>query len=103
MDNAFSVDVKHDEGQSKMIISGELIINHVNKIRESILEAVNFSNNLDIHITNPSSLDITFIQLMSALKKSIENKGNSCIIEGIFGEDIDGLITNSGFNDLFKL
>ncbi len=103
MDTAFSVDVKHEKGQSKMIISGELIINHIGKIRNEILEAVDFSNNLDIHITNPSALDVTFIQLMSSLKKSIENKGKDCVIEGIFGEDIDGLISNAGFNDLFKL
>ncbi len=103
MDTAFSVDVKHDKNQSKILISGELIINHICKIRESILDAVDFSNNLDIHITNPSSLDVTFIQLVSSLKKSLENKGKECTIEGGFSEEIHGLISNAGFNNLFKL
>ncbi|MCW3806409.1 hypothetical protein [Plebeiibacterium marinum] len=103
MDTAFSVDVKIDKDQSKMLISGELIINHIGKIKESILDAVDFSNDLKIQVANPSAMDITFIQLMSSLVKSYQNKGKNCTVEGTLGEDVYGLVSNAGFNNLFKL
>lgn len=103
MDIPFSIDVKQDENKVSMIISGDLIINHITKIKEDITNSIDYSKNLSIHVTNPSSIDITFIQLLFPIRKKYENNDLSFSFEGILNEELHGLVSNAGFHDLFKL
>lgn len=103
METAFSVDVKKDKEQTKILFAGELIINNIEKIKTSVAESVDFSNNLSVNITNPSGIDITFIQLICSLKNTCKSKNIEFAIEGNFSEEAYTLLSNAGFNDLFKL
>ena len=103
MESSFSIDAKKDKKQTALIISGELIINYIEKIKDSILKEVDFSNNLHIHVSNPSGMDITFIQLISSLQKTCQSKQVEFTLDCTLNEEIYTLASNAGFNNLFKL
>jgi len=103
MDLPFSIEIKKEKDKKLLLITGDLIINYIAKIKESISEKLDDTIGLKIKVTNPSSMDITFIQLVCALKKTFENKSLDFSVEGTFNEEIYSLISNAGFNDLFKL
>ncbi|TLX77138.1 STAS domain-containing protein [Labilibacter sediminis] len=103
MDVPFSIEVKQAENTVDMIITGDLIINHITKIKEQIENSIDYSKNLGIRVTNPSSIDITFIQILFSLKNKYENKEVDFKFEGILNEELHGLVSNAGFQDLFKL
>ncbi len=103
MDVPFSVDIKNNKDLITILVSGELIINHIQKIKSVFLESLDFSKNLSIKVTNPTSIDITFIQLLCSIKKAFTDKGFEFNLEGTFSEDVYSLVSNAGFNDLFKL
>ncbi len=103
MDAAYSVDIKQDKDLAHVIFAGELIINHILKIKEEISNVLEINHNLSIKVTNPSSIDITFIQLICSLKKSYESKGYNVDIEATLNEEIYSLVNNSGFKTLFNI
>jgi ABC-type transporter Mla MlaB component len=103
MESSFSIDVKKEKEQTQLLFAGDLNINHMSKIKSRIAETVDFSDNLNIHVTNPSGIDITFIQLIYSLKKTCEAQGKSFKINGNFSEEMYGLVSNAGFDKLFKL
>ncbi len=103
MEAAYSVDIKQDKDQEHILFAGELIINHITKIKKEISDIIDFNHNLSINITNPSSIDVTFIQLICSLKKTYESKGFTVAIESTLNEDVYSLVNNSGFNNLFSI
>ncbi len=103
MDEPFSIAIKHDENSQKLIVSGELIINHANIIKKEMIELLDYSKNLNIKVTNPSSIDITFIQIVIAIKRTFVKNKLNFDVEGTFSEEVFNLVTNAGFKDLFKL
>ena len=103
MDNPFSIDVKNDSDAQLLIVTGELIINHIDNLKDQLIKAIDLSKNLNIKVTNPSSMDITFVQVLLALQASYKNNGLNIDIEGTLNEEVFALIANAGFNNLFKL
>jgi len=103
MDKPFSIDIKLDGNVQEMIVSGELIINHSDLIKEEMIGLLDYSKNLNIRVTNPSSIDITFIQILLAIKKAYKSNGLNLSIQGTFNEEVFNLVTNAGFKNLFKL
>lgn len=103
MDVPYSIEIKKEKDVNLLLITGDLIINYITKIKKSITEVIDENNGLKMKITNPSSMDITFIQLVSSLKETFENKNLKFSVEGTFNEDIYSLILNAGCNNLFKL
>lgn len=102
MNKSFSIDIKqHDHGQ-EIIFSGELVINHVNGIKEELMCSIDFERAINMRVINPASIDITFIQLVLAIKKAYEDNGINCEVQGKLNEDTFNLLANSGFKNLFK-
>lgn len=103
MSKSFSIDLKQsDEGQ-EIVFSGELIINHVNAIKEELVGSIDFEKPINIVVNNPVNIDITFIQLVLAIKKAYSNKDINCNLQASLSDDIFNLLANSGFKNLFKL
>lgn len=103
MDNSFSIDVNHQGDSQNILISGELIINYTDDIKNQLIKSIDFSKKLNIKITNPSSIDVTFIQIILAIKTSYRNSGLSFDINGTLNEEVFALVANAGFKNLFKL
>ncbi|GAF01826.1 hypothetical protein [Saccharicrinis fermentans] len=103
MEKPFSLEIKHDDNKQEVILSGELIINHADIIKEELMKTIDFSKHLNVKVDNPTGIDITFIQFILSIKLAYENKGLPFNLEGTFSDDMSALVVNAGFRDLFKL
>ena len=97
MDNPFSIDINRINDSQSLIISGELIINHIDLIKNQLVELIDLSKDINIKVTNPSSIDITFIQVIIAIENAYKNKGLSFDIEGTFNEGLLWLSKSRSF------
>ncbi len=91
--------VIHDELPEQTIIrfSGQLIINHIEKIVEVVKSGLKTDKDLQIEIDNPESVDVTFIQLVLALKATLAANGKATNINAELKPEVQALIKNSGF------
>ncbi|TRX71620.1 hypothetical protein [Carboxylicivirga sp. M1479] len=96
--------VIYDELPEKSILrfSGQLIINHIEKITEAVNKLINVNKNLQIEVDNPESVDVTYIQLLLAIKATLSANGKSTEINAELKEEIQTLIKNSGFQYVLK-
>ncbi|WP_289053241.1 STAS domain-containing protein [Carboxylicivirga marina] len=92
--------VIHDELPEKSIIrfSGQLIINHIEKIIEAVKSGLKSDKDLQIEIDNPDSVDVTFIQLLLSLKATLKANGKKTSINAELKAELQTLIKNSGFS-----
>jgi anti-anti-sigma regulatory factor len=102
MDSPFLLDMTQDNDTVKLTFSGDLIINYIDAIKEEVEKSINYSKNLHIQLSNPTSVDITFVQIIFSLKKTFKNKGKSIQIKAELSDEISLLISNAGFKDLFN-
>ncbi len=83
-------------------ISGNLVINHIEKIYKEIAEKIDFSRNLNITIQSVENIDITFVQLVLALKKEYSEKQLSLEVVIDLPEDLWTLLKNAGIKTKFN-
>ncbi|MCT4586528.1 MAG: STAS domain-containing protein [Carboxylicivirga sp.] len=77
--------------------SGQLIINHIEKITDEVKNQLSFDKDLHIEINNPDSIDVTFIQLLLTLKTTLKGNGKQTVISSELNDDLKVLLNNSGF------
>ena len=62
MDKApYSVKIESNKGKTTITFSGQLIINHINKITNQINDELAFNENLEIIIEQIDNIDVTFV------------------------------------------
>ncbi len=83
--------------KTMMRFSGQLIINHIEKITEVVKEGFKADKDLQVEIDNPESVDVTFIQLILAVKATLNANGKKLFVNAECKEEIQKLILNSGF------
>ncbi|MBR8537044.1 STAS domain-containing protein [Carboxylicivirga sediminis] len=83
--------------KTMMRFSGQLIINHIEKITATVKNGLISDKDLQIEVDNPESVDVTFIQLLLALKATLSANGKKVEVNAELSEDIKKLILNSGF------
>ncbi|MCU4155169.1 STAS domain-containing protein [Carboxylicivirga sp. A043] len=91
--------VIHDELPEQTILrfSGQLIINHIEKIAEAVKSRLKTDKDLQIEIDNPESVDVTFIQLVLSLKATLKANGKTTTIISELKPELQTLVKNSGF------
>jgi len=91
--------VIHDELPEHSILrfSGQLIINHIEKITESVKANLKTNKDLKVEIDNPESVDVTFIQLLLSIATTLKGNGKKATINAELSDDIKTLVKNSGF------
>jgi len=97
-------DIKIVDEQEKVSFrfSGQLIINYIEKIVEEVRESINLEKDLEIVIDNPEAIDITFMQLILALKFTYSNQNQEMTISSSLSEELKTLIKNSGFYNVLN-
>lgn|SRR5574344_2035509 len=69
MGNVYDIHLSEKDGTETVKFSGQLIINHIEKIYAELNEKLKFDCPLVVVIDNPENIDITFIQLVISLRK----------------------------------
>jgi anti-anti-sigma regulatory factor len=78
-------------------LEGDLGINNSVAIKKSIAEMSFTGETVAIQIKNVERLDVTFLQILRALKTSLEKDGKKTDIISEIPKDIELLLLNTGF------
>jgi MFS superfamily sulfate permease-like transporter len=85
-----------------LLLEGEFGLKYIDRIKSRI-DSINFdSSNIVIELKNINSIDLSTVQLVYSLKKTLCDKGKTVNIVSEIPEDIVPIIRNAGFYDFLK-
>lgn len=101
-DDNFTVQLKGSGEKLNLVFSGQLTINYIQKIKDSVQEQVNFSKDIVVRVENPDNLDITFLQLLQSMKATMEKNKRKFSVSAELPNELNSLVSNAGFSDLLN-
>lgn len=93
---------KKNDQEVSILFENELTIQTIKDIKNSIEETICRYKIIHIHVSNVSSMDLTFIQLIEALKEKCKKNKIELDIKLSIKNEIENLLINTGFNNLLK-
>jgi len=100
----FNVHTRYDKKSKTqvLLLEGETGLKYIDRIKSRI-DSINFeSSKIIIELKDINSIDLSAIQLVYSLKKTLCEKGKMVEIVSEMPEDIIPVIRNAGFYDFFK-
>ncbi|MBI9061153.1 MAG: hypothetical protein JEZ14_04155 [Marinilabiliaceae bacterium] len=98
----YDIRIVDEEKKVSFRFSGQLIINYIEKIVEEVTRKVNLKKDLEVVVDNPEVIDVTFIQLILALKYTYNKQDQKMTISSSLSEELKILIVNSGFYNVLN-
>lgn len=102
MTEPFSIQYSVSENLQLLSFSGQLVINHIEKIVGHVKERLDYGKSVEILVEACENMDITFIQFLVALQKTWMQKGLEFSVRSTVKEDLVRLIENAGFINVLK-
>ncbi len=99
MDN---VSIKLLDDKSVVTFRGVLNINNIVDIKQELEELITFEQDLDVQIELPETIDITFIQMLVAMRNSCLGKKAKFSIKSQLSDDVFGLMKNAGLDEFLN-
>jgi len=96
MSNPFSITAADKQGIMTVTFSGNLIINHIEKIYEEMQELITPEQPVTFILDNPDNIDITFIQMIISVKRLWKEKGSEFHVKTTLKDDLKQLIAKAG-------
>lgn len=102
MSNApYSVNISKAASYNTLKIKGSLIINHIEAIFEELNGKIDFSKKHIVDLSDVEGIDLTFVQMLLALKKEFTGYGTDFEIKLSLTDEHVQLLRNSGFETQF--
>ena len=88
-----------------IILKDDLTIQKASEIREQLLNILDQNEHLTINLKDVRECDLTFLQLLIALRKSVEESGKTLTLITGNNQSLYHLMKNSGYpeNKRFKI
>ncbi len=102
MAEPFAIQLVDNADDQAITFSGNLVINHIDKIASKVKEITNTKKSLEIIVDKCEGIDITFIQLIIALQKTWMQNGLEFSVQARIKEEHTRLIENAGFINILK-
>jgi len=96
MDN-YNIKYNNKKGALSIVFSGQLTINNIDKIAESLKSNLKKIKSVNISTDNVENIDLTFIQLLHSIIKSGKETGFEVNTSVNVPNDLKLLLTNAGF------
>jgi hypothetical protein len=85
-----------------LLLEGEFGLKYIDRIKSRI-DSIHFdSSKITIELKDINSIDLSTIQLVYSLKKTLCDKGKTVNIISEIPEDIIPVLRNTGFHDFLK-
>ncbi len=84
------------------VLKDQVLVNQIETVKKNLLSLIDKSNTIQIVGDNIKNIDITFIQILLALKKSAKIKNKQINFNLNLSEDIVVLLENNGFIEFNK-
>lgn len=102
MTENFNIDYNENKGQLDMVFSGQLTINSIAKITENVKSHLKSPSAVNIFVKDADNIDLTFIQLIQAIKNTGKKKGYDVSLSFSVSDDTASLLKNAGFESFLK-
>jgi anti-anti-sigma factor len=89
---------KKDERRAEVIIEGEFSIGFAERVKEKLLEVMEQYDKIDVKVQNLENLDLSAIQLLVSLRKSLPTDKFKLIL--VLREDLKPIIEHAGLHDI---
>lgn len=90
---------KSNGDHTVLSLSGDLDIYHAEKLRESLLKALDEYNRLEIAFGEVGKVDLSFLQILYSADKTARVKGKELIVsEGHLPDPVSALCYQTGFD-----
>lgn len=104
MPDNFNIEYKQTDGVLNIEYSGQLTIVSIKKVTESVKSQLsNKPEKVVILADNVENIDITFIQLLKAIKNSGSKNGFDVTYSLRLSDDLSSLVRNAGFEKLLEV
>lgn len=80
-------------------LKGALVINHIENIYSAIQSKLEETKNVEVIVSDVTSIDLTFIQLLLSLKKTLAANQAEFRLSCQLTEDQTQLLKNAGFEN----
>lgn len=98
MKEAYTIAISDSDSQSELKFSGNLIINHIEKIYAELKEKLTIDKPISVVIDNPENMDITFVQMLLSIKKACTEASKEFKVTTVLKDDLKQLIEKAGLN-----
>lgn len=98
MSSIYSLEVTEEGGKKQLKFGGDLIINHIDKMAAEVKDALPQPADVTILLDNPSNIDMTFIQLALAVRRSCAEASKAFDIKATVKDDLKELLVKAGLD-----
>lgn len=98
MSSIYSLEVTEEGGKKQLKFGGDLIINHIDKMAAEVKDALPQPADVTIVLDNPSNIDMTFIQLALAVRRSCAEASKAFDIKATVKDDLKELLVKAGLD-----
>lgn len=88
---------------TQLLLEGQLVIRNAHIIKKELLSALNNSQNLELIFKNITRVDLSFLQLIIALRKSAVNTGKEISLHAASNQQVRSAIIKSGLENNFGM
>lgn len=81
----------------QVILEGDLVLGSLHKIKEELTVAINQYNTIHITLKNVSGIDLTGIQLLFVIKKTLEALHKKFSFDIQLTDELNVVVTQAGF------
>lgn len=103
MSSIYSLSITDDNGKKHLKFSGDLVINHIDKMTAEVKDALPQPVDTIVTIDNPDNVDMTFIQLLIAIQRSTRQANKSFELHTTLKDDIKELLQKAGLDSVMGL
>ena len=86
-----------------VILEGNLTVQNASEIHKKLVETKNNFSKVDVQIQNVTDIDLSIVQLLSTYWKTFDTLNKNLDINFNTSNEIQKLLNNSGFVELYKI
>lgn len=83
-----------------VLLEGELVLGQIKDVKNELLGAISQHDYLKIILLEVINVDLSFVQLLYAIRKSASLLGKQVSYDIDLPEDLRNLLANAGFNEV---
>lgn len=98
MSSVYSLAVASERGKKTLTFGGDLVINHIDKMAAEVRGALAEPADVSVVVDNPTNIDMTFLQLVVALRHLCAAAGKTFGVSASLKDDLRELVVKAGLD-----
>ena len=102
MDDSILNIITRDDDELKILFKGELEIENISLILEEVKTLLKNKKKIEIEINNTGNIELSFLQLLIAIKKTCNKQKATLKISFNIPEETESLLNSAGYEKLVE-